>query len=728
MFQWARKLLGYGGAKVGAPARQPVRARYENAQSTDDTQRSWWLADYLSAKSANSFQVRRTLRMRSRHEVSNNPYLWGISSNNADDLIGAKGPTLKVLTPDKAYNAAVESAWSEWADEVGLVEKLRTLKLARTVDGEGFLVLKTVADLYSSVKLYPLDVEADQVTTPAPANLEQLWVDGMELHPVTGRPAAYHVLRHHPGDYYFPDLDPLKVDRVKARHVIHWFPKFRPGQVRGIPVFTPALDLFSELRAYRKAVLAKAQIAANLTAVLESEAPADTGDDAASPGTAAPSPFSTVPIDRGLFTELPAGYKLNQFATGEPSTTYEMFQEKGLGEACRPLNYPLNLALGTSQKFNFSSAKLDHINYHAGLTVERGQCEDVALGRLFVAWHEEAVRVPGLLPKAPEGLGLRAPPRAWHWPGYASIDPESDARTDIARLNGGVQTWREFWAQRGHDWRQVMAQQDEERKELEKLGLSFGEPMKKTERVDGDAPDDAPPGKGKPPGKKANAVRAAYDPDQPRDDHGRFGEGGGGSGKEDEIEERRGDAQTDLNIEHEEEKDALERKHLKEDARTERDRDREDKQISRDRREEDKVNRREDREVSKELREEKKSLRQAVDEESAAEYDEAEKRGAGKDELDKIVDKWDAKHDEELDRIDKKEVAELNRREAHEDALQERRQGEDDELEGKREKEDEARTGRQVKELEELDAYYEKRRRELDEHYDAKLKEAAGAK
>jgi capsid protein len=63
------------------------------------------------------------------------------------------------------------------------------------------------------------------------------------------------VLRHHPGDFYFPDFNPLAVDKVHARHVIHWFPKFRPGQVRGVPVFTPSLDLFAELRAFRRAVL-----------------------------------------------------------------------------------------------------------------------------------------------------------------------------------------------------------------------------------------------------------------------------------------------------------------------------------------------------------------------------------------------------------------------------------------------------------------------------------------
>src|SRR6202000_5872 len=89
----------------------------------------------------------------------------------------------------------------------------------------------------------------------------------------------YHVLKHHPGDYFFPDFNPLKVETIAKRHVIHWFPKFRPGQVRGVPIFTASLDLFSECRSFRKSVVKKARIAAGLSAVLKTEVPAQTPDD-----------------------------------------------------------------------------------------------------------------------------------------------------------------------------------------------------------------------------------------------------------------------------------------------------------------------------------------------------------------------------------------------------------------------------------------------------------------
>ncbi len=465
MLQWLRKLTGVSARpSVPATSAPSIRARYDNAQTTDDNRRNWWMADYFSARSANSWQVRRQLRMRSRYEVA-----------NADDLID-RGPTLQVTTNNKSFNRQIETAWNEWADEVGLVSKLRTAKLAKTIDGEGFLVLKTVEELYSSVKLYPVDIEADQVTTPAPANIADLWVDGLTLHPITGEPIEYHVLKHHPGDFFFPDFNPMAVEKIKRRWVIHWFQKFRPGQVRGVPVFTSALDLFTELRSFRKAVLMKMQTAANLTAVLKTKGPPDND------GTATATPFQNIPIDRGTMTTLPNETEMQQYDTGEAGTSYEMFQEKCLGEACRPLNYPLNLALGTSQKFNFSSAKLDHINYRQGLGVERTDCDREVLNRLFAAWFEEAVRVPKLMPKGVNSL--LDVPHEWHWPGFPTLDAQADTAAYINQINAGTLTWREFWAKRCYDWRDVMAQQALEKDEIELLGLEFGEPMKKQIRVD----------------------------------------------------------------------------------------------------------------------------------------------------------------------------------------------------------------------------------------------------
>ena len=480
MANFLSRLFGGGGASKPAHSGAHPRfiARYDNAATTDENSRNWIGSDYLSAKASNSFTVRRILRIRSRYEVSNNPYLFGIVNNNADDLIST-GPTLQVTTTNAAYNRKLEKLWAEWAEEVALTGKLRTLKLARTIDGEGFLVLKTANELESPVKLYPCDVEADQFTSMMPASMAELWVDGLILHPVTGRPKSWSVLRHHPGDLFFPDMNPLKTDTISAQNVIHSFCKFRPGQVRGVPVFTSALDLFTQLRAFRIAVLNNVQLSAAYTAVLESTFAAADDDDIEVEA------FKRVAIDRGMMATLPAGMTMKAFDSKQPGTTYEMFQEKCLGEACRPLSYPLNLALGTSQKFNFSSSKLDINNYRGCMNVERVDTDAVALNPMFKQFCTEAV-LAGVIDSYD---GLKSPPHEWHWPGFEPLDPVVDATADHERLAHGTLTYREFWAKRGFDWRDVLTQQKSERDMLDKLGIEYGDPVKRsiTETSDANA-------------------------------------------------------------------------------------------------------------------------------------------------------------------------------------------------------------------------------------------------
>lgn len=448
---------------VSATLQNEIAARYDNSITTNENFRSWTNTDYFSARASNNFSVRRNLRTRSRHEVANNPFLFGIANGNADDLINT-GPTLQLNTGKKDYDREVEEAWAEWCDEVEFVEKLRTCKLARTVDGEGFLIFKTVMDLENRVKLYPVDIEADQITTPSPANLMEYWVDGVDLHPITNRPQRYAVLKHHPGDLFW--INPLDFQWIDASFVIHWFPKFRPGQVRGVPIFTPSLDLFNDMRAFRKSVMDNAKLVAQHTVTLESESTPGMDDDDSDEEYYA---FKRVPINNGMQTLLPKGMSAKTLDPKQPATTYEMWQTTCIGEACRPLAYPVNLALGTSMRFNFSSAKLDHINYRHTLNVERSDCERTVLNKSFKAWYQEAV----LCGRIRAHDGLKVPPHAWHWPGFEPLDPVVDAEADIVRLQSGTLMWREFWAKRGYAWEDVAKWQKEEQELHEKFKLKF---------------------------------------------------------------------------------------------------------------------------------------------------------------------------------------------------------------------------------------------------------------
>jgi len=142
-----------------------VRARFDAAQTTAENARHWAMADAMSADGAGSADVRRKLRQRSRYEVANNSYAKGIVLTIANDCIGT-GPRLQLLADDGQINRQIETAFAEWSEAVNLAAKLRTMRMAKSTDGETFAVLTANPMIDSPVKLDVQLVEADRVASP----------------------------------------------------------------------------------------------------------------------------------------------------------------------------------------------------------------------------------------------------------------------------------------------------------------------------------------------------------------------------------------------------------------------------------------------------------------------------------------------------------------------------------------------------------------------------------
>ena len=64
MLHWLTKLFARRGRSAPRRAWRVLRARYDAAVTTDENRRHWANADGMSANSANSPDVRRTLRNR----------------------------------------------------------------------------------------------------------------------------------------------------------------------------------------------------------------------------------------------------------------------------------------------------------------------------------------------------------------------------------------------------------------------------------------------------------------------------------------------------------------------------------------------------------------------------------------------------------------------------------------------------------------------------------------
>jgi len=432
-----------------------VKARYDAASFSRDNYRHWSNADGLSAKSANSAEVRRVLRNRARYEVANNSYARGIVLTLANDCIGT-GPRLQLRTDIPEINRRVEREFAAWAKAIGLAEKLRTMRMARAQDGEAFAVLANNDRLPVPVKLDLRLVEADQVSTPGRmANA----VDGI-IFDAFGNPIEYHLLKHHPGDLAAPA--DYEYEYIPANSMIHWFRVDRPGQVRGIPDITPALPLFAQLRRFTLAVLAAAETAADFAGILYTDAPPGGEADAA-------EPFEPIELEQRALVTMPGGWKMSQLQAEQPATTYAEFKREILNEIARCLNMPYNIAAGNSSEYNYASGRLDHQVYYKSIRVDQSHLESVVLDRVLLAWIDEAVLIPGYVPQDIRGDDL---PRQWFWDGREHVDPAKEATAQATRLANHTTTLAYEYSRQGLDWEESLRQRAKEIALMNELGLT----------------------------------------------------------------------------------------------------------------------------------------------------------------------------------------------------------------------------------------------------------------
>lgn len=445
------------GSRVatGRSPRQPhffsrLRAKYDAASTTLDNLKHWSRADGLSAASANSAEVRRVLRNRSRYEIANNSYARGITLTLANDVVGT-GPRLQMLTESAEANRFVEREFFNWADAIGLAEKLRTMRLARVGDGEAFGLLVNNPKIDSPVQLDLKLIEADQVTAPDFESNRPRYIDGIEFD-VHGNPTSYDVLRNHPGDDYYSLRE--NYDSVSANSVLHYFRSDRPGQIRGIPDITPALPLFAQLRRFTLAVLAAAETAADFAGVLYTDAPA--GGEAESA-----EPFEAIELEKRMLLTMPGGWKMSQMHAEQPATTYAEFKKEILNEIARCLNMPFNVAAGNSAGYNYASGRLDHQVYFKSIRVEQSQLARTVLDRILFAWLSEAILIEGFLPNVLRTLDASFE-HQWFWDGHEHVDPAKEANAQKIRLSNLTTTLAHEYARQGRDWEAELRQRAKE--------------------------------------------------------------------------------------------------------------------------------------------------------------------------------------------------------------------------------------------------------------------------
>ncbi len=458
------KLRAAKTTKAAPPTRQPVRqvrARWDAAQTNDDNRRHWAMADGLSADAAASPQVRRILRNRARYEVANNTYAKGLVHTLANDCIGT-GARPHFSGMSAADASFVKREFAAWADEVELAEILRTMRSSRIVDGESFALLINNLGLEAKVKLDLRLIEPEQV---AHTNLQPLgpnMVDGIEFDKY-GNPTVYNVLPQHPGGLIFLSTQPVP---TLAKDVLHFFIPERPGQRRGIPELTPSLPLFAQLRRWTLAVIAAAETAADMAAILRSTDPAAEAAES--------KPFDRVEFEQRAMVTLPVGWTAEQMKAEHPNSTYSDVKNQLIAEVARCMQVPFIIAAGNSSGANYASGRLDFQSYHKSLRVDRARLQRQVLDRVFNAWKQEAILIEGYLPQTLRTVQSDWS-HLWFFDGNEHVDPLKEANAQKVRLDNLTSTLSDEWGGKGADWEEKLVQIAKEKAKMKKLGLTIAD-------------------------------------------------------------------------------------------------------------------------------------------------------------------------------------------------------------------------------------------------------------
>lgn len=405
-----------------------LRATYDAAGSSDEFKNYWAASDQLDADSANSFAVRQTLVKRSRYDIANNGYSDGIATTYATDLIG-RGPTLRMQTGSEGFNRMVEMAWYEWTKQIQFRRKLWCSAHAKHQDGEGLGVLRRNNRIAHPVKLDWVLHETEQCQTPSMPYGKPGKIDGITFDEF-GNETSYDFLQYHPGSNH-GYLNVMQVpESIDAKFVTHWYKLRRPGQHRGIPECSSTLNLGAASRRWREATVAAAENIADFSLFIQTTFEPDEMDSV--------SPLSTLDIQKRMMTALPAGYGAFQPKAEQPTAGHAEFSKSLINEQARPKSMPYNKAACDSSSYNYASGRLDHQTYYGQLDVDRADCEDCVVDKVFAVWFDVAVMAYGWLGGNPDAISAGAKTHTWDWPKHQVADIEAEANAADKRLKNGT--------------------------------------------------------------------------------------------------------------------------------------------------------------------------------------------------------------------------------------------------------------------------------------------------
>lgn len=377
---------------------------------------------------------------------------------------------------NKPVNQAIEDGFSRWADKADVSGKLdfnelQELAKRNMLETGEYIFIKRYLKEPGRIIPYSLQaIEPERLAsygvTPTGKNVIH---DGVEIDSTTGRPLFYH---------FSANNFSMKPFKVAASDVIHGFKTLRPGQVRGISMFTPVVLLAKDLSDFMDATLDRAKLAAKWLAFVKTANPLQFQ---AARGVKTEEYKRIEEIENTLIEYLRPGEEVEFSSGAMPGESFDPYVRLVLHM----------IAVGCGVSYELLSGDYSGISYSNLRGIRNDLAKDIVPHQTDMARHFchpvfcdalEHMVVRGVLKVNLPGYfnDPYAYQRSlWTPPGMESIDPLKESKANTDQVQNLLRSPQEICRTRGRDLEDVL----DEIKEFKQMCDDRGLEVKQTSKA-----------------------------------------------------------------------------------------------------------------------------------------------------------------------------------------------------------------------------------------------------
>jgi lambda family phage portal protein len=425
-----------------------------------------------------------TLRARTRDVLRNNPHANAACESFVANLIGTGIKPSSLFTEDADLREGIMRLWMDWTDECdadGIADfyGMQTItaralfeagelfvRYRNRKSADGFLVPLQIQLLESDMCPYWMNMQAPNGN----------WImNGIELD-FLGRRAAYWFYPIHPGDMPIEQTANLDPVRVPASEVLHIFKCTRPGQMRGVPLITPALIRLYFLDQYDDAELERKRIAAMFAGFITSATPEDVVPIDGLDETSDQEGIGLSGLEPGTLQTLLPGEDIKFSEPADVGGTYEAYQYRQQLAVFGALGIPYSLCTSDLRRANYSSLRGSIVEYRRKLEQFQHNIFVYQMCMpIYKRWLDAAVLAEALPIEASDYMLRQSDYQRCKWIPQRNdwVDPLKDRQAEKLAVDSGFKSRSDVVEAEGNDPEQndLRIKADAEREEA--LDLVF---------------------------------------------------------------------------------------------------------------------------------------------------------------------------------------------------------------------------------------------------------------